>query len=269
MVNFIKVKLKVLVRSFLKHFKLSILNTELVDKSDNPFFVISKILTNSETKTIVDGGASVGNTSKELAKLFPNAVVHAFEPFPKFFQTLQEACKSEKRIISYQYALSNNDGTMLLNINKSEATNSLLRTEIQKNHPHCDLLASTGTTKVEIKTLDSLFASEEIDVLKLDLQGGEYDALIGANNLLIKGKIKIIICEVLFEKCYQNQRKASDLINFIESKGFEILNFYQCNYHHGRLLQSDVVFYHKSIAELIVKETSKGFMPHSKYLNLV
>ena len=119
---------------------------------------------------------------------------------------------------------------------------------------------------MESKQLDVLFPNETIDLLKLDLQGGEYNALKGAINLLNDKRIKCIICEVMFQKCYKNQRNASELLLFLEKNGFKIFNFYQNHFHHGKLLQSDVILYHHTIADKVELLKKKNFMPHSKFL---
>ncbi len=64
------------------------------------------------------------------------------------------------------------------------------------------------------ETLDTFFPNEIIDLLKLDLQDGEYNAMQGAESLLTHNRIKFIICEVMFEKSYKKQRNGSKLLKF-------------------------------------------------------
>ena len=258
------------VKKFLKYifnfFNYTLLNNKLIISSDDKVHVVSKIIDTEKVKIIVDGGASIGDTSKKFSDTFQNATVHAFEPFSKFHRILEENSKNHKRIIPYSCALSNSSNSAHLNINVSEGTNSLLNSEIQKTNPHCDLLETKESIQVDTKPLDVLFPKETIDVLKLDLQGGEYNALQGAGNLLKHGRIKCIICEVMFQKSYKNQRNGSELIMYLEQHGFKIFNFYQNHYHHGELLQSDMIFYHKSIAHDVDRLKKKNFLPFSNYL---
>lgn len=239
---------------------------EIIDNSNDPVRVVSKILEVDKVKIIVDGGASIGDTSKLFSDAFPNSVVHAFEPFTKYYQILKANCKNYKKIIPLSYALSNTSKFEFLNINSSGGTNSLLDTEVKKTHPYYDLLETKEKIQVESKTLDVLFPNETIDLLKLDLQGGEYNALKGAINLLIDKRIKCIICEVMFQKSYKNQRNGSELIMYLEDQGFKVLNFYQNHYHHGELLQSDIIFYHESISSSIDRLKKETFLPFSNYL---
>ena len=239
---------------------------EIIDKSNDPIWVVSKILDLEKVNVVVDAGASIGDITLKFAEYFPNSEVHAFEPFPLFFETLNEKSKIYTRVIPYACALSNTNGKALLNINISEDTNSLLNTECHKSNPHSSLLETKETIEVETKTLDKIFPNETIDLLKLDLQGGEYNALKGAENLFKHERIKCIICEVMFQKNYKNQSNGSDLIMYLEKQGFKILNFYQNHYHHGELLQSDIILYHKSISRDVDRLKMENFLPFSNYL---
>ena len=258
--------IKIIFLFFITKFGYNIRKQEIIDKSNDPIWVVSKILDVEKVSVVVDAGASIGDITLKFAEDFPNSEVYAFEPFPLFFETLNEKSNMYNRIIPYACALSNTNGKSLFNINKSEGTNSLLNSEFHKSNPHSSLLETKETIRVETKTLDKIFPNETIDVLKLDLQGGEYNALQGAENLLKHGRIKCIICEVMFQKSYKNQRNGSELIMYLEEQGFKIFNFYQNHYHHGELLQSDIIFYHKSISNDIDRLKKENFLPFSNYL---
>jgi len=74
--------------------------------------------------------------------------------------------------------------------------------------------------KVESDTLDNLI-KEDIDILKLDTQGNEYEILQGAKKSL--NKTLIVETETSFYQIYSGQKLASDIMNLMNSNGFEIL----------------------------------------------
>lgn len=260
--------MKKILKYILNSLNYTVIRSELIQNSDDPIQVVSNIFDTNEVKLIVDGGASIGDTSKIFSETFPNSVVHAFEPFTKSYKVLKENCENHKRIIPSSYALSNTSKFEILKVNESEGTNSLLDTECPKNHPYYNLLETKETIRVESKSLDVLFPNETIDLLKLDLQGGEYDALQGAENLLKQNRIKCIICEVMFQSSYKNQRNGSELLMFLEKHGFKIFNFYQNHSHLGKLLQSDVILYHQTIEDKVELLQKKNFIPYSNFLRI-
>lgn len=258
--------LKRFLKWILYQFKLEIVSTNLTSKSDDPFEVLSKIFIGFDVKVIVDGGASIGSTSIRFLEEFPRSVVHSFEPYPKFYDILRKCQKTNKNIKSYPYALADCDGKNRLSINKSEGTNSLLKSDGTKDHPHNDLFYSVNTINIETKKLDNVFKDQSIDILKLDLQGGELNALKGATNLLAEKRIKSILCEVMFETTYVDQCKGTELIAYIVNQGFYIFNFYQIHFHLGQIYQADILFINNSLKEKISQNNKHVFMPFSKYL---
>ena len=74
--------------------------------------------------------------------------------------------------------------------------------------------------EVESDTLDNLVKGD-IDILKLDTQGNEYEILQGAKKSL--SKTLIVETETMFYQMYSGQKLASDIMNFMKLNGFDIL----------------------------------------------
>ena len=78
---------------------------------------------------------------------------------------------------------------------------------------------------INVVSLDQYICSKsvsEIFLLKLDLQGGELEALRGAKNLLKKRSICIVFVEAVFVEKYENQPLLKDLWNFLDSFGYRL-----------------------------------------------
>ena len=54
-------------------------------KSDDPIEIVQRLLGKENVRLIIDGGASIGDTSNAFSRYFPYASIHAFEPFLKVF----------------------------------------------------------------------------------------------------------------------------------------------------------------------------------------
>ena len=98
-----------------------------------------------------------------------------------------------------------------------------------------------------------------IDILKLDLQGGELDALKGAQNLFEQGLIKTVLCEFMFKNSYQEQASWIELARNIENYGIRLFNLYQKQYYNGQIIQADLLFIHPSILEISKKREQRIF----------
>jgi hypothetical protein len=67
--------------------------------------------------------------------------------------------------------------------------------------------------KIQAITLDSLYDElDTIDYIKMDVEGSEYDAFLGAERLINNGKIKNIVFEYNANMLNDNQSKFIDLL---------------------------------------------------------
>jgi FkbM family methyltransferase len=235
--------------------------------ADDPYHAISILLDREKTRNIIDAGASIGETSLKLAEMFPLSTVHAIEPYPPFHSKLEKLATENKSILPKRLALSDENGSGLLKINKSKGTNSLLRSSDNGKAIYGDLLTSTGEIEVKTQKLDDFLkenAIEQVDLLKLDLQGSELQALIGASRALKEGKIKCILCEIMFQPHYESQPPANAILNELVTKhNYMLFNLYQSHHHHGYLCQADALLFHSSIHSIARDNARLAFQPHS------
>lgn len=117
----------------------------------------------------IDGGANVGAYARMLATHFE--FVYAFEPAVDTFEALERNIKDwelQNRVIARNEALSDSANSVALALKLGGR--SVSRT-------------ISGPGDLPATTLDSLQLSN-IDLIKLDLEGHEFQALVGAKNTL-------------------------------------------------------------------------------------
>ena len=258
---------KSIVTRFVSFCGYELTHSKTLNDSENPYTILSRIIDSENVKVVVDGGASIGDVSEKLSLLFPKSKIYTFEPYPPFLEKLYAKAKNNEKIIVEPYALGKTTEKKLFNVNRSEGTNSLLESREDAGKLYGSLLVQDETIEVNTKTLE-LWSKEKniqtIDILKLDLQGGELDALNGARELFEFGKIKVVLCEVMFSKCYEKQPNWTEIVYFLESFDLKLLNFYQPFFHYGQIIQADLIF----IAKNTIPETvfSDKFHSYSKLL---
>ena len=255
------------LQATLARFGMELRSKSLHEQADDPYNALFHLMPEQEALIIIDAGASIGQTSAKLAHLYPEATIHAIEPHLPFFEQVQSVANENPRIRPHKFALSNYDGTASLHINQSEGSNSLLPTSPQRQDPYGDLLNTTKEIEVTTQTLDTFLEHhgiERVDILKLDLQGSELPALKGASKALERGTIRAILCEVLFVESYEGQPNPSALLHHLSDfHSFIVFNLYQPHFHHGRLIQADVLLLHSDFLPLALEHASKSFHAHS------
>lgn len=178
---------------------IGILKWENPERSGEKFVIekILKIKLNKKNEFIFfDVGANIGNYSKMLSEIYPECCIYAFEPNPKTYEIL-------KRNIDKDNVRIFNIGLGSNNINKKIYT---YKDDLQSEHAsiyknHKDVISEELSKKEVvsmnsvIKTLDS-FCTENnvknIDFIKIDTEGYEYEVLKGSKKFIEQNKIGII-----------------------------------------------------------------------------
>lgn len=185
------------------------------DVYSNGEFSILKKLSQLNPKLIIDGGANIGKYSKLTQEACPGVKVYAFEPVSATFDLLIENVKSYQSVVPVKKGLFKEEGDLEINLYSSNTHSSIV--DIQGLS-----YESTGKTTIELVKGDDFFKKEgvdSIDLLKLDLEGVELDALYGFGEMLDQGKIRMI----QFEYGYINittKHLLIDFYKFFESKGY-------------------------------------------------
>lgn len=207
-------------------------------------FIIQKELLNSKANTIFDLGANYGSVTEIYSKIFPDATIYAFEPFPEIFKSLSAKARELKNVKAYDKAVTDTSGKRTFFVNENPDTNSLYKS--QEAGLSSDKQAQNKyVIDVDAISLNDFCANEKIqkiDILKMDIQGGELGALKGATNLLEKKQISLIYLEAFFIPQYQEQPLFQDLLGFLFDTGYQLQDIYNPFYGKGSLAWCDAIF---------------------------
>jgi FkbM family methyltransferase len=129
-----------------------------------------------EHHTIVDAGANIGLFACYAAGINPGCVVHAVEPFPPTVRRLRDTVRRNGlggRIRIHDVALSSASGS---------ASMSAVAPASQMVHVVHDQVSNSTDAAVAVpaltlKDLIERIDAPQIDLLKMDIEGSEYDVL--------------------------------------------------------------------------------------------
>jgi 2-O-methyltransferase len=172
---------------------------------------------------IIEAGAHIGTDTCEMAKLWPDTTIYAFEPIPELFEILKHNTSSYSNVKCFQLALGNKTG--ITSINKSsgdsDASSSLLEPkEHLKIHP---TVLFDKKIEIEVTTLSDwmkLYCIERIDFLWLDLQGFELDVL--KDSVDIVSNVSVIYTEVSLIENYSKSALYPELRDWLMTLGFKV-----------------------------------------------
>jgi FkbM family methyltransferase len=204
-----------------------------------------------DSPVIVDGGAYDGRTTLKFQELFTNPTIHAVEPVPSHVEMFRENVEFGENVKLHTEAIGPEEDTVSMNIVRKSNSSSIFNpSELQfeyRNEVSEEKTKKYQTEeKIRVKQtrLDNLV--DEVDIIKLDLQGYELPALHGATDIL--DSCKAIITEVEFVPYYENQPLFSEVDAFLSEHDFQLFNFSHLRVEpDGQLATTDAVYLHKDV----------------------
>jgi len=194
---------------------------QLIDLCPNPY----------SDSWVIDGGCHHGHFSREIITSLQPSNILSFEPDRDSFAKAKMNLDSISNVEIVNAAIGSEKGTAEFFRGPYSSTNSLLQRPEAKSKQYFPKDAVLeGGTFVDVVTLDEECACRGItalDLLKLDLQGAELSALIGAKNLLSSGLVKVILVEAVFVKKYKDQPLLWELWRHLEEYGYTLYSLEQ------------------------------------------
>ncbi len=166
---------------------------------------------------VLDGGAYLGWLSLQAARAAgPQARIVAVEPHPVSAGLVEQNVAANgfaERVDVVRAALGSAVGRASFHLSGGGDTSSL-----------ANRVGDVETIEVEVVTGDALLGDDAVlDVIKLDLEGGELEALRGLERTIARSRERL----TLFVECYPAMLEgagtsAAELVAWLENAGFDV-----------------------------------------------
>jgi len=196
-----------------------------------------------DMSTVLDIGANRGQFALAVRQWAPKARVISFEPLPGAASIFRSVFYGDDQVLLYQAAIGPRPEQRTMHVSGKDDSSSLLPISSVQTA----MFPGTGeiaTTEVRVGPLEEFVKSDELRspaMLKLDVQGFEYEALIGCESML--PHFDWVYCECSFVELYSGQKLASEVIDWLACKSFDLKGIYNPAYDRGgRAVQADFLF---------------------------
>lgn len=171
---------------------------------------------------IFDIGANIGTTAVKFAKLSSKGKVYAFEPSSLNFKRLTEhiSMNNIDNLVCENFAFGDRYGTLkLYSVDENNPGMNMIL-----DHAESDLIFEN----IKITTVDSYVSSkniESIDLIKIDVEGFEFNVLKGALESISRFR-PIIFMEVIDIYLKNNGSSAQEILTFFEKLNYKVFKSY-------------------------------------------
>lgn len=198
---------------------------------DNDHGQVAGFVPGPDTKNVVDVGANYGFYSLWVKQYAPNALIYCVEPNPYIYSFLKKNLQTYEKIVFANKALSFCEGEELFDIVRqipSIAGKTIKMTP--RSWLDGDLVETCNVQKITLQEVSEYFRGEQIDILKMDIEGAEGEVLANTSSDLLKYFKRIII-----ERHSKELREV--VFNVLSKAGFKLV--YEpdpyCKKHYGNM----------------------------------
>lgn len=130
----------------------------------------------------IDVGTHKGEILDLFLKAAPEGIHFGFEPIPYLYKKLEKKYQSKQQVHLFNLALSATEGTASFNLVTTNPAYSGLKKRAY------DRVEEDESITVQTRLLDDVVLpfNKKIDLIKIDVEGGEMDVLLGGKQLLQK-----------------------------------------------------------------------------------
>jgi FkbM family methyltransferase len=169
-------------------------------------------------RVVLDVGANAGIFSLAALAVSPDATVHSFEPTPEIALRLRGTAAMNRLagLHVHELAVLGTEGTAHLHRFRGESDDNEGMNFVTPG--------SSAGESVSAITIDGFCAAhdiERIDLLKIDIQGNEFEALSGAERMIATGRIATIFSELNWAAEGDPTCPANASIRLLEGAGYQ------------------------------------------------
>lgn len=156
-----------------------------------------ELLRYTKPSLCLDIGAAAGIFTKLMRARSPSSRIFAFEPFPGNHPFFERNIANDPLVTLFKSAVTNSKGRVSFRVPSTVKGDEPGWSSYEGYSSLGHVVGSESTTDtriVESLALDDLIR-EHVGFCKIDIQGGEYNALVGSRRLLRDGLIDMLLIE--------------------------------------------------------------------------
>ena len=186
------------------------------------FEKIKEIFENKQIKSFWDIGANVGMYSVFIAKRFC-CNIYSFEPSKKYHKFLKLNTSFFKKVTAYNFGIGSVNKKEKIILTEEPGSNYISTNKLDRN--------TKNTETCEIRTIKELSKIKAPNLVKIDVEGFEYEILNTSIDFFKKNKT-ILILEIEAEHLERYSKNKNDILELLKSRNYLIERISKSNNYY-------------------------------------
>ena len=186
------------------------------------FEKIKEIFKNKQIKSFWDIGANVGIYSVFIAKRY-SCNIYAFEPSKKYHSFLKLNTTFFKKVKAHNFGIGSINKKEKLILTREPGSNYITRNKFDKNTKNSEIC--------EIRTINKLPKIKVPNLVKIDVEGFEYEILNYSIDFFKKNKT-ILILEIDEDNLERYSKNKKDILYLLKSRNYLIERISKSNNYY-------------------------------------
>jgi FkbM family methyltransferase len=212
--------------------------------SSSPYDALLREMSPLGVENVIDGGANVGQFGLDLYRHGFAGSIYSYEPISQIFNRLQRTSMKYQKWHTFNLGLGLRASYETINISGNAGLSSSI---LEMNESHLINFPSSGTVakeKIQITNIADQIKILDLNpsnlAIKLDVQGFEYQALLGVGEFL--EDIPICFLELSINSLYEGEHDYLEILKFLAHAGHDVVDLFRgVTAKNGGLLQIDIV----------------------------
>ena len=187
----------------------------------------------TDEAVVVDIGSNVGSFIKQILNTNKKTHVYSIEPNKELIKFQKNKFRNRENIKFYNFAIDTKNGIRILYVRNPASHSSFFKT-----HQEEKFNKIVETVEVQTCTLEKFFVDQKITkitLLKIDIEGQDYEVFRSAKDLFLNNKIDYIKIEA-------NQDSFKKIMEFAFDSNLKFLGVSKSFYFENKYNFMDIYF---------------------------
>lgn len=210
----------------------------------SPYRTIYQNLAALGIEVILDVGANVGQFAVDMRRSGFKGQIHSFEPTKQTFIKLEKVAKKDPNWSVHNLGLGEYESESIINVSQNDGLSSSI---LEMNSIHQVNFPNSNTSyleNIQLSTVDIqlklLGLDPKICLLKIDVQGFEWQVLQGASGSL--AKFPLLFIEASLVPLYRDEKDLITILNLLSRFNHRVIDIYRgVQTKSNKLLQIDLL----------------------------